>query len=468
MDLDETLLLVQSFRLKHHLTGVAFNEMLELVQLMAHCPQLSKLSSKAKFESELEKACSARRAILYLACSNKSCKDRAVIPFEKSGPSQKCVTCDSDLGDSGLKFYYTPIRDLLEDFLHVNASSMIKFMSEVRQQMFKETEMTDVHQSVRYRRILENSSATSTLPFLTLNLNIDGVQTTNSSPSSLYPVMLTVNELPPSTRFKSILTPLVFLKTSGCDFDQIILKPLVKDLESLSKVGMNWEPCGVKESLKVHVFSLPVDAVMRPALVPLKAHSGYYSCPQCMIKGVYCKHSRHVRFHGDMGSVRVYKNTEDSFYLLVSLNGFSRHTLIHDSLHGVYLGVVKHMVKKLRLFDDKIAEGRQRAEMVNALIDLVNKPSWVDRTLRHTNDMPFYKGHEWAIFLFYIIPTFVIILHKKNPKFMTEANTRHWMLLCIAIVNLNNDAITDNGIDHADQLLKEYVETIPSCTETNL
>ena len=71
---------------------------------------------------------------------------------------------------------------------------------------------TDVHSSNRYKRWQEKFAGSSEpIPFLTLNVSVDGVQISQSSTKNLYPVHIYVNELPPFTRIKRILTPLINL-----------------------------------------------------------------------------------------------------------------------------------------------------------------------------------------------------------------------------------------------------------------
>lgn len=78
----------------------------------------------------------------------------------------------------------------------------------------------------------------SILPMITLVVNSDGVEHVKSSPQSLTPVLLCVNELPPKLRSEMIITTMLFVKTKTMKFDDRLLWRLVADLNKLGTDGV--------------------------------------------------------------------------------------------------------------------------------------------------------------------------------------------------------------------------------------
>eukprot|EP00116_Pleurobrachia_bachei_P016534 sb/3476796/ len=80
----------------------------------------------------------------------------------------------------------------------------------------------------------------SVIPVITLVINTDGVEYTNSSSKSLYPVFIACNELPPALRAKLIMCPFLFTKTKEEKFDDRLLAVLVQELNSLHVDGVSY------------------------------------------------------------------------------------------------------------------------------------------------------------------------------------------------------------------------------------
>eukprot|EP00116_Pleurobrachia_bachei_P015199 sb/3475461/ len=120
IDLYEAILALQELRLRHSFTGAAFDDLLSVIQKVSTCPQLTRLSSRAKFDTELSAASRAREAVEYRACPNAKCSDRVVLPINRE--SMVCV-CGTDLLKHGLRFHYTPVKGLL--LLHLRGFKII-------------------------------------------------------------------------------------------------------------------------------------------------------------------------------------------------------------------------------------------------------------------------------------------------------------------------------------------------------
>ena len=65
--------------------------------------------------------------------------------------------------------------------------------------------------------------------------------------------MVTFNEMPPRTRSRNVIIPLVFLSTKKIPFHQMILSILVKDVREIELKGISWEY--QKEFQKTYVYA---------------------------------------------------------------------------------------------------------------------------------------------------------------------------------------------------------------------
>ena len=116
---------------------------------------------------------------------------------------------------------------------------------------------------------------------LTLQINMDGLEVAKSSASSLYPVMVIINELPPTIRQRNILVPFLFRKHGEVDFSDNLLKILRDDLNNLfNQNGLQWwDPNGNENRTQIVPYCLCTDSMMKYKLLGIKSPSGYSSCP---------------------------------------------------------------------------------------------------------------------------------------------------------------------------------------------
>ena len=177
-----------------------------------------------------------------------------------------------------------------------------------------------------------------------------------------------------------------------------MLKPAVEHLIKSHKQGIKWDhPDGRVCITFVRIHSFPVDAVQRPELVPLLGHGGKCSCPHCMIVGkrVQMKDNTGNTSKKSTGGKTVPVDTLDESghlvtfgerkytqptgreFVILNLPGFSHKWFTNDPLHTNYLGVVKYMIKGTKLLDHKTVRGRERAAVVDSLINAMQTPSWV-------------------------------------------------------------------------------------------
>ena len=102
-------------------------------------------------------------------------------------------------------------------------------------------------------------------------INVDGVEKNKSSKTSLYPVQLIINELPPHLRGMFIIVPHIFMKGEHAKFDDKILRPFIEEMNHLYRHGFQWQSSitGEVSWTQVFPFSYSVDAMMKPLILGL-------------------------------------------------------------------------------------------------------------------------------------------------------------------------------------------------------
>ena len=348
--------------------------------------------------------------------------------------------------------------------------------------------LSDVTDSQRYKEIerlpLPAYTMGSSIHRLTLQINIDGLEVAKSSASSLNPVMVIINELPPTSRQRNILVPFLFRKHGEVDFSDTLLKILKDDLNDLNQNGLQWwDPNGNAHRTQIISYCLCTDSMMKYKLLGIKSPSGYSSCPNCKEVGAYL-------YKGNGGStcfpalldeesnlIVAEPRTMDTFEtgvngqvnipLLASLNNIGDKlfecTAI-DQLHGVFGGNFKALIKRIFFSTSVPLVLRQkRLEHANSFMRSITPPSFMERGVRLLTDYKLWKGHEWREFFFYVM---IPLLHSLvNEQLMRCNQARHLEKYIIAVSLLNGEQILPNDIDVAKDLLHEFVSQLDNFYE---
>jgi hypothetical protein len=189
----------------------------------------------------------------YFTCSR--CKDTVLIRSAK--PS----------------FVMFPIAELLADILKKNDHKLIFPNNNQTSQ-----NISDTWDGLLHKKVLQKEGK-----FLSLICNTDGVQKYNSTKFSLYPLLVTVSNLPKNIRFRTENVLCAgFFYGKKINMDKFLEK-FIMDLRKLNATG------GIQLSngkYKVFCLGSTVDSVAKPKLMKISQFNGFYSCPQCLIRGV--------------------------------------------------------------------------------------------------------------------------------------------------------------------------------------
>ena len=117
------------------------------------------------------------------------------------------------------------------------------------------------------------------------------------------------------------------------------------------------------KNTKVYSGTLCLDAPVKSKLLNIPGHSSKEGCPIAHCNGVYVPKGRGgavVWPLNERGAPRDCKNINSVFLQVPALKDVLYSVTSLDSLHGIYIGVVKYLVNIL--FFDKIVEKKLRVD----------------------------------------------------------------------------------------------------------
>lgn len=136
--------------------------------------------------------------------------------------------------------------------------------------------------------------------FVSLSFNCDGMPVFQSSKFNIWPLLCSVNEVPPEKRDKHVLLCALWFGSSKPVMTSF-LKPFVEECKN----GLSWHDPADKSvtTAKVYVLCAICDAVARSLLQNFKQFNGEYGCSHCLHPGKQLRKGN--------GTVRVYPFKED-------------------------------------------------------------------------------------------------------------------------------------------------------------
>lgn len=102
----------------------------------------------------------------------------------------------------------------------------------------------------------------------------------NSSKKSSWPILLYINELPPSQRFKHVLLCALWVekKEPTSQIMTLYLKQFVQDVKELYKKGIMIDDGDRQIVFKFAAMCCSADSVTRPIIQNRLQYNGYYGC----------------------------------------------------------------------------------------------------------------------------------------------------------------------------------------------
>ena len=399
-----------------------------------------------------------------------------------------CPTCYTLLGEQLTcdnceeEFSRKKLCDDQSYFLSVSLESQLRHVVE-RMQIGKHLDyrnnrdtqpnsVCDIYDGKMYRDLLHSTNLSNDYA-MSLCFNSDGVPVFDSSSFSIWPILSTINELPPLMRKKNVLlTGLWF----GCTKPVFatFFKPLVDEIRDLSANGFQWM-LNSTTCITSYVYCVlcSCDSVARAVMQNIKQFNGEFGCNWCLHPGervdkgrgtvqVYpAGQSHELRTHDTMiQDARLAHQLKTivsgvkgpSIFMLLPnfdlVNGF-----VVDPMHALDLGVVRQICS---LWFDSCHHAMpwyigNSIPQIDKKMICVHPPSNITRCPRSLKTRAFWKASEWKYFLILYAP---IVLKGILPsKFY-----RHLLLLSNSAFVLLKENITQLELFHVSQYFQVFVE----------
>lgn len=255
----------------------AFTEMKDILQLINNVAgkkvvPASKYHFLKFFDEDIDYS-------FYASCKNEKCKSIIKI---KPGSNVKSVICRNvnckrieTLESVNVAFVTFELEKQLKQLLERFKDTLILPDKPLPKFPIIDVWNCDVHSEI----ILKNKE-----PFISLTLNTDGVQIFKSNSISLWPIILSVNNLPLNERFKQDnLIICGFHHNSDLDIASY-LEDLISEVQKINSSG------GLQLSFgKFKVFCLlsSLDAPAKSKVQNMVQYNGYFGCPYCLDEGKF-------------------------------------------------------------------------------------------------------------------------------------------------------------------------------------
>lgn len=466
-----TVLMIITYAMRHHLTGLALTHLLLLI-----CFILPEGHTLMRTLKEFKK--------YFMLLKTPVIYHGFCIKCYTAVPKQPQNTCDNplclaDLSKASSKGYFLEvpiISQLSSMFLRKGFYSDIQHRFS-RKKTNKES-IHDIYDGNLYKRLF-NSGQLSNPNNISFICNTDGVPLFKSSRFSLWPLYLAINEIPMKKRFlkeNMILAGLWYGKTKPSMWS--FLKPFYESLRDLEEVGVKFysPDCGefmCKSFLICGTFDLPARALVCNST----QFNGQFGCWKCLQPGGTVSTEKGGRVHAfqfsdyDKENVRTSQEVlRDAVNATLSgkvSNGVKGPSWLSflkdfdivngiaiDYMHGVLLGVTKLLLTLLFTLEhskehfstySNVSILDKRLESIKPSFEISRMPRSLTGNLKH------WKANEYRAFLLYYAGP---CLYGLLPDHYFE----HFMLLSSATYLLSKDGILPEDLEHAHQNLTKFCE----------
>lgn len=455
IETDRDLLIKKLMQLysKHNLSKVAIEDIAKLVNSVPGA-KIQIPTTKHLIFQEFSKN-SSNIVNKHILCPR--CKDYSRFAYANC-VDPKCTSCENDLSKSDFFFVHISIETQLKKIVQYNFDDITAYRQKVSTK--KCENICDVYDG----QVLKNMR---TFNFIySITLNTDGLIMHNSSKSSLYPVLMICNFLPPQIRFKekNIIVAGLYYGIAKPDFSKYF-DPIIREMEKLSEIGFFYRNEVFQFIVSHASFDLPMKSVMQN----IRQYNGYNACYYCEHPGE--KTQTGVRYVNTLQpfALRNHKNmilmTAKAIKTGNVINGvkgispmigFKNFDIVQslsvDYMHGVLLGVTKNLlsfwidsIHNQKLFYIK---PKQRI-IVNKRLQELKLCRFINRNITSLDTYSTFKASQYRTFLLYLFPVLQDILQKKYFN--------HLLLLSSAIYILSQEKISTEELKLADENLKKIV-----------
>ena len=201
--------------------------------------------------------------------------------------SIRCANCNTEVdttNPSNLCFFsMIDPSDTIQKYLqtHENYYSYV-----VDERQHKTGCIEDIYDEKLYREFVNNLSSDDRYAYATVIFNTDGAPVFKSSDYSIWPIYITLNEIPIQERFSNTITVGLWFGRNKPEMT-VFLDVFVELMNSLSTKGILCKIKDVERRVKIYALLACVDTMARAPMNCTSQFNGYYGCDWCLHKGEF-------------------------------------------------------------------------------------------------------------------------------------------------------------------------------------
>eukprot|EP00105_Crassostrea_gigas_P038741 XP_019922889.1 PREDICTED: uncharacterized protein LOC105328585 [Crassostrea gigas] len=476
MTIYTSMVLILLYSMCHSISGAQLSDLLTMISL--HClnphPGLKSMYTFKRFFTDLQ---SPMKKHFY--CSTCFCD---VTVNEDVCPNEKCQQQLSLKKKS--YFIEIPVKHQVKTFLE-KKGTLESLKHRFTRKKKKSVGIEDIYDGNLYRNLSKTGGPLSEEnPYnLSFTWNTDGIPIFKSSKVSIWPLYLTVNELPVKQRMQTenmILYGLWFGESKP--FMGGFTKPLIHTLRDLETNGTDFTINGQIYNSKSYLICGTADLPAKSLVMNCNQFNGQYSCLRCLHSGETFRTVKGgtVRtFPYDRSKPQPRKRTSQecmsnaveavnsrsvingmkgpSFLMTLKYYDFVKSSSI-DYMHGVLLGVTKVLIN-LWTSGSNSKERFSISSNISIIDDRLKRikpPSYITRVPRTiSSHIKYWKASELRTWLFfYSLPILCDILDEKY--------FHHFASFVEGIYLLCTDCITPEDLEKSKILLSYFVHMFSS------
>ncbi len=286
-----------------------------------------------------------------------------------------------------------------------------------------------------------------------LDINVDGIPLSKSGKKQMWPILCSFASHEP-------FIVAVFSGDNKPNCPEEYLSDFLDEYSDLRINGLSYD--NITYQVQIHAFIC--DAPARAFLKCIIAHTGYYSCERCVVKGSWsgrvvfndpsnCPHRTEENFNNER-----YHDHQKTKSPLIGAGIFCISMFVLDYMHIVCLGVVRRLLRYMTQGPRHCRLSRSQIKLVSdRLIGLNGEmPSDFARQPRSLEDLDRWKATEFRQFLLYTGP---VVLRGV----LTDQMYTHFLIFSTAMSILLDECDRRRTIflPYAKQLLDFFVRKAP-------
>ena len=327
--------------------------------------------------------------------------------LEQLSPDTQCAVCRTNIGIpnescSNLFALIDPSRSISE-LLTENSNyydDLMKNRSKRDSNYIK-----DIYDGEMYREFVSSLAPQDKQNYVTATFNSDGAQPFKSSPLSLWPIYLMINELPPQERFKHVIPCALWFNNNKPKMT-VFLDAFTEMVNEFSSEGIECFINGEKRRIKLFSLLCCVDSLARAIMQGLTQFNGKFGCNWCLHPTVWFGATKYpildyaVRLREVNATINLMKKTTGKkpfiqgikeVCALMNLKFFNIiFGFVPDYMHFLVAGVCKQISNYLM----KPAE----INFYQKLIKNIKFPYQVSRLTKPISRNKYWKAREWNFY----------------------------------------------------------------------